>query len=237
MTVSLGIDIGTTSIKMCILETNTATILSSERINHSCVSAVAFATEQYSEQSGQHILQKVDECMQKLGQSLSKSHPSCRITSIVISGQMHGVVLWKKLQGSSSPSTSSPPLPPAAVETPLLQSALTHHSSHTEWIKEFNRRIRFETNLITWEDKRCNDTFISCLPPSKFAIHSGYGCATLFWLVKYRTDVIKRSEYAGSIMDLLVAYICDLDEPRMSDQIANSWGYFDTTELSWQTEL
>jgi len=164
---------------------------------------------------------------------------------------MHGIVLWKKLRSCSSLSTQpSPPQsssPPAAVEAPFLppksslspsrDNWITDYSSHGEWIREFTRRMKFETNLITWEDKRCNDKFISSLPPSKIAIHSGYGCATLFWLSKYRTDIIKKSQYAGSIMDLLVAYICDLDEPLMSDQIASSWGYFDNTQLSWQTEL
>lgn len=40
--------------------------------------------------------------------------------------------------------------------------------------------------LYTWQDSRCDKKFLSSLPSSKshLPIHTGYGCATLFWFAK-----------------------------------------------------
>ena len=233
MHVSLGIDVGTTSIKVCIVEAKTANVLLSERINHSTVSAVKLiGNEYFSEQSGLHIIEKVGECMEKARKSMIKRnccHTSWTITSLVISGQMHGVILWNKAQSSSQLL--------ANASSSTSAEAVAGTSSNDAWITCFKRNIELKTNLITWEDRRCNDEFIGSLPPSKSSLFSGYGCATMFWLTRYRPDIIENSQFAGSIMDLLVSYICDLDIPVMSDQIANSWGYFDNKRCSWQMDL
>ena len=232
MDITLGIDIGTTSVKVCIIDTNSSNILISDSMNHSNISGVKFANHSnYSEQNGMQIIQRVDECIQKLGESLNKyyhDHTPCQLTSVVVSGQMHGVVLWNRHQ---SPSHSSSQLLPKSFS----DNCGIHHSD--VWITKFKTDIDFRTNVITWEDKRCNGEFISSLPSTDSTIHSGYGCATLFWLCKYRKDIIETTQFAGSIMDLLLSYICDLDRPVMSDQIANSWGYFDTDKCCWQSEL
>lgn len=40
--------------------------------------------------------------------------------------------------------------------------------------------------LYTWQDSRCESSFLSSLPPSNSHLptYSGYGCATLFWMAK-----------------------------------------------------
>jgi len=107
-----------------------------------------------------------------------------QVRHIGISGQMHGVVLWREevngrsltiddivqqgisegsgggasagVGGGSSPSGSSSP--------PLTSS------------------------LYTWQDSRCTPEFLAELPQPRAGsvLHSGYGCATLFWLAKNR---------------------------------------------------
>lgn len=39
------------------------------------------------------------------------------------------------------------------------------------------------SNLYTWQDGRCDPEFLKSLPNSEshLAIHTGFGCATLFW--------------------------------------------------------
>ena len=224
---SLGIDIGTTSIKICIVDNASSRILISKRANHSTFSEVKLNEDIYSEQSGLHILKKVDECMEDVAKTIREGDAilrttCCNVTSVVITGQMHGVVLWSRMDQSSTTTT-----------TPKTQTT----SFEQKWIKDMEKCIKLESNLITWEDKRCSCEFIRSLPPSKTQVHTGYGCATLFWLNKYRNTVIKFANCAGSIMDLLVFYICNLVEPIMSDQIANSWGYYDIETSSWQHDL
>lgn len=40
--------------------------------------------------------------------------------------------------------------------------------------------------LYTWQDTRCDRSFIQSLPPSDshLPIYSGYGIATLFWMAR-----------------------------------------------------
>lgn len=42
------------------------------------------------------------------------------------------------------------------------------------------------SNLYTWQDGRCDMQFLNSLPKSKshLPVHTGYGCATLFWFAK-----------------------------------------------------
>nr|CAD7453650.1 unnamed protein product [Timema tahoe] len=52
-----------------------------------------------------------------------------------------------------------------------------------------------------------------------------------------RPDKLKLFSHAGTVQDLAVAMLCDLKEPVMSVQNAASWGYFDTTTQSWNTQI
>lgn len=95
------------------------------------------------------------------------------------------------------------------------------------------------SSLITWEDKRATKDFLSKLPSpdSHTPIATGFGCVTLFWLLKNRPDLLIGYDTAGGIMDYLVMLLCGLDKPVMSNQIASSWGYFSCERNSWNFEM
>jgi len=43
--------------------------------------------------------------------------------------------------------------------------------------------------------------------------------------------------YCGTIQDLIVSILCNQEKPVMSTQNAASWGYFDVTKCSWNTDI
>lgn len=50
-------------------------------------------------------------------------------------------------------------------------------------------------------------------------------------------DFLKAYDAAGTIQDYVVAMLCDLKKPLMSDQNAASWGYFNCRNKSWNTDM
>lgn len=44
------------------------------------------------------------------------------------------------------------------------------------------------SHLYTWQDGRCDEDFLKTLPKttSHLPVHTGYGCATLFWFAKHK---------------------------------------------------
>ncbi|XP_009556779.2 sedoheptulokinase isoform X1 [Cuculus canorus] len=50
-------------------------------------------------------------------------------------------------------------------------------------------------------------------------------------------DFLKPYDAAGTIHDYVVAMLCDLKKPLMSIQNAASWGYFDSRNKSWNTDI
>lgn len=58
--------------------------------------------------------------------------------------------------------------------------------------REDNTFIRYDiprekvSALYTWQDSRCEPSFLATLPKpqSHLKTYTGYGCATLFWMVK-----------------------------------------------------
>lgn len=131
-----------------------------------------------------------------------------RVRRIGIAGQMHGIIFWKKGNG---------------------------------WVR--NSYGRFETgtasHLFTWQDCRCTPDFLGSLPEprSHLKIASGHGCCTLLWLMRNQPDFLGDYDCAGTIQDFVVAMLCGLEKPVMSVHNAASWGYFDTVEKTWNTDL
>lgn len=105
--------------------------------------------------------------------------------------------------------------------------------------------IRFEATrekmsaLYTWQDTRCKPDFLKSLPKpdSHLKCYSGYGCATLLWMLKNKPEKLKNFDYSGTVQDFIVAMLCDLETPVMSDQNATSWGYFNTENLEWNYDI
>ena len=195
----LGIDIGTSSVKTCIVQRSSEDVLS--EFSSSSKATVRTEAPNGDEQSVELIFSCIETCMNQLPEQLLT-----RVSCVAVCGQMHGCVLWQSNQ-------------------------ITRTS--TDQLKEAT------SNLITWQDGRCTEEFLSSLPctaqPTK--ISTGYGCASLAWLQKNKLDLLNRFDTSGTIMDLLVCVLCGAGKPQMSNQNANSWGYFDPQAKQWELEL
>ncbi|XP_041580258.1 sedoheptulokinase isoform X1 [Vulpes lagopus] len=205
--VTLGIDLGTTSVKAALLEAAPGhppgfVVLAS------CARAARAeaAAPQGQEQDVSRIIQALNECLAALPRQLLQE-----VCGIGVSGQMHGVMFWKTDQGCEwREGRVSPVFEPGAV-----------------------------SHLVTWQDGRCSSGFLASLPQpeSHLNVASGFGCATIFWLLKNSPELLKSYDAAGTIHDYVVAMLCGLPRSLMCDQNAASWGYFNTQSQSWNLEI
>lgn len=132
-----------------------------------------------------------------------------RVRSIGVCGQMHGCVLWK--------STAS------FFNCGRLQCP----------------QEKCSTNFITWQDAR-TAKFLASMPASHqpIPISAGYGCATLAWLQKFQPEITEVFDKGGTMMDLVVCALTGSEgKVVMSTQNATSWGYFDISNMAWETDV
>ncbi|XP_005399774.2 PREDICTED: sedoheptulokinase isoform X2 [Chinchilla lanigera] len=158
--VTLGIDLGTTSVKAALLEaapsrpSGFVVLASCARPSRADAESKA-AVPQGREQDVSRIIRALNECLAALpGQQLRK------VGAIGVSGQMHGVVLWNAGQGCEWVEGSA---------APMFEARAVSH-------------------LVTWQDGRCSSEFLASLPrpSSHLSVATGFGCATIFWLLKNR---------------------------------------------------
>ncbi|RNA39842.1 sedoheptulokinase [Brachionus plicatilis] len=182
----LGVDIGTSSVKVVILNSLSGHIEHQESYSTSSAK-IKSNNPKLDEQDVKIILEIVNKAFDCLPPNLLK-----QIRAVQICGQMHGVVLW-------------------------------------------NKSTRTHSNLITWQDERCDENFLKSLPvKSKSDLSSGFGCASLFWLTK-NNQINPEFDSAGTIHDYLTFLLAGKNV--MSDQNALSWGFFDLHKNKWQDEL
>ncbi|NWX97896.1 SHPK Sedoheptulokinase, partial [Nothoprocta ornata] len=204
----LGIDLGTTSVKAAVVvrgEQGPVVAESCSRETRAQTGSPG-AGQQGMEQNVRKIIGALNECLAALPQQQLQ-----RVSHIGISGQMHGIVFWKRDQGCKwTESETGPNFEPEEV-----------------------------SNLVTWQDGRCSPDFLSSLPQpqSHISLAKGFGCATVYWYLKKSPDFLKSYDAAGTIHDYVVAMLCDLKKPLMSDQNAASWGYFSCRSKSWNTDI
>ncbi|XP_020031998.2 sedoheptulokinase [Castor canadensis] len=209
--VTLGIDLGTTSVKAALLEAAPGhprgfMVLASCSRATRAEAASSAAGPQGREQDVSKIIQALNECLAALPQDQLR-----KVRTIGVSGQMHGVVFWKTCQGC-------------------------------EWMDRGAAPVfepRDVSHLVTWQDGRCSSGFLASLPQpvSHLSVATGFGCATIFWLLKNSPEFLKSYDAAGTIQDYVVAMLCGLERPLMSDQNAASWGYFNTQNQTWNLEI
>ena len=134
-----------------------------------------------------------------------------QVKMIALAGQMHGVVLWKRCS---------------------LWKSYDHKGD-----VDFSQT----SHLYTWQDARCSQQFLDTLPEPDGCqrASSGYGCATLFWLQQNRLSFLTERKFdcAGTIMDLFVAAVSDLNMHVTSYQLASSFGYFNIYKNAWNKEM
>ncbi|XP_037348490.1 sedoheptulokinase isoform X1 [Talpa occidentalis] len=211
--VTLGIDLGTTSVKTALVEAAPGDS-SGFVVLASCARAARAATAprsaavgpQGQEQDVSKIIQALNECLAALPRQELR-----RVCGIGVSGQMHGIMFWKTGQGCEwTEGGAAPVFEPRAV-----------------------------SHLVTWQDGRCSSGFLASLPQpeSHLSVATGFGCATVFWLLKNSPEFLESYDAAGTIHDYVVAMLCGLPRPLMSDQNAASWGYFNSRSQSWNLEI
>ncbi|KAK1331504.1 hypothetical protein QTO34_009461 [Cnephaeus nilssonii] len=209
----LGIDLGTTSVKAAVVEA-APDDPSGFVVLASCVRAArAEAAAQSAAAGPQAQEQDVSRIIHALNECLAAlpRQQLRRVRGIGVSGQMHGVLFWKTGQGCEwTEGGAAPAFTPRAV-----------------------------SHLVTWQDGRCGSEFLASLPrpESHLSVATGFGCATIFWLLKNSPEFLKCYDAAGTIHDYVVAMLCGLPRPLMSDQNAASWGYFNTRSQSWNLEI
>ncbi|XP_067573520.1 sedoheptulokinase isoform X2 [Pseudorca crassidens] len=160
--VTLGIDLGTTSVKAALVEaargdpSGFVVLASCARPARAETAAQsAAAGPQGQEQDVRRIIQALHECLAALPRQ-----QLCKVCGIGVSGQMHGVMFWKTGQGCEwTEAGAAPVFEPRAV-----------------------------SHLVTWQDGRCGSKFLASLPrpESHLSVATGFGCATIFWLLKNR---------------------------------------------------
>ncbi|KAK6637517.1 hypothetical protein RUM44_007939 [Polyplax serrata] len=210
---SLGIDIGTTSVKVCIYDSETDKILSKQSKDTQANVPSQMGSEA-DKQDVPKIISALHSCVSRLPKDLLK-----QIKVIGVCGQMHGVMLWSNTtegfcwDRTESPGTNS------GVKFEVIRSRVS--------------------DLYTWQDTRCDSAFLQSLPhpESHVQIHTGFGCATLFWLSRNCPEKLTKFNCSGTIQDFVVALLCNLQSPVMSSQNAAAWGYYNTTSNTWNMNI
>jgi sedoheptulokinase len=210
---ALGIDLGTTSVKVCIVNLQSKKVLQS--ISKNTEADVKSNCHLGHEQDVSKILQCLHECMLELSREYLM-----KVTSIGVCGQMHGCVLWRSKcyeEGSSHP-----------CPTIHIQADNLHLSSSA-----------VVSNLHTWQDGRCDKDFLASLPTpsSSVPISTGYGNATIAWLNSHHPKELTKYDSAGTIMDLVACGLTGNTKPKMAAQNAVSWGYFNTQSHTWDLNI
>ncbi|CAK1555611.1 unnamed protein product [Leptosia nina] len=203
----LGMDIGTTSVKVCVFDPETKDIVAKQSKD----TAANIPSDQGIEGNKQDvpkIVSAVHYCVSRLPRDILR-----HVIKIGVCGQMHGVVLWKN----------------GAWEKIEKDGVINRFEAIRENMSA----------LYTWQDVRCKPDFLDSLPEpdSHLKCYSGYGCATLLWMLKYKPEKLKNFNCSATVQDFVVSMLCDLESPIMSDQNAASWGYFNTEKNEWNIDI
>ena len=209
----LGIDIGTTNVKLVLVEAATCRVL--HRQSRPLGALEDVSTPGAAERSVSSVFRAIEAGL--LGLVEDTGGGLGEVEAVGVCGQMHGCVLWSS-RGGELFDTSSGNLRATDADC---------------------------SNLITWQDTRCDTTFLSSLPRISSdeggnpPVSAGYGCATLAWLQREKPEVLLKYDRAGTVMDMVVCALCSggRGEVVMSSQNATSWGYCNQTSLKWHHEM
>ncbi|XP_027704578.1 sedoheptulokinase isoform X1 [Vombatus ursinus] len=207
----LGLDLGTSSVKAVLLQAGPH---GGPLVPTASASRATRADVSPSREAGPRGReQDVRRILQALSECL-RALPAWQLQSvrgIGVSGQMHGVMFWKSHQACSWSKSG-----PHGIFEPQQVS-----------------------RLITWQDGRCTNSFLASLPrpESHLSVATGFGSATIYWLLRHSPEFLKPYSAAGTIQDYVVAMLCGLQRPVMSDHNAASWGYFNTDSRSWNFHI
>nr|XP_023027508.1 sedoheptulokinase-like [Leptinotarsa decemlineata] len=206
----LGIDIGTTSVKVCIVNTKTSEV-AAQHLKDTQSNIPSDTGPGGNKQDVPKIISALNLCVSKLPKQLLQE-----VSKIGICGQMHGVVFWKNDEEKMAWEVVEKD---TSVRYDVCQERVSA--------------------LYTWQDNRCSPCFLSTLPTpeSHLNISTGFGNATIFWMQKHKPGKLEKYNCSGTIADFAVAMLCNLKKPIMSYQNAASWGYFDCCKNTWNKDI
>ena len=198
----LGIDLGTTTVKVALVDARTKqTVRSKSRETKADIHSDQGCLG--NEQDAARIVTALQFCLSGL-----PKENLLRVVKIGISGQMHGVMLWKSGQ------------------------AWTQNQFGRFDVAEASQLFTWQDRRCTTEFIQSLPR-----PHSHLKLASGLGCSTIMWLKTHDPDFLKDFDCAGTIQDFVVSALCGLDAPVMSVHNAASWGYYDTVEKSWNKNM
>ncbi|XP_019859031.1 PREDICTED: sedoheptulokinase-like [Amphimedon queenslandica] len=204
----LGIDIGTSTVKGTLVDKESREVV--EKQSEPTLAQISSQSSGRGVEKDEQDVLSIVKAMELLMSRFS-SHNLKRVKGIGISGQMHGVVLWRN----------------GGIKLENGRIIVTQKDS--------------VSSLVTWQDGRCSKNFLLTLPKTNqpIPLSTGYGCATLFWYSRASDAEGTLSLYdrTGTIMDCFVSVLCGSTEVIMSSQNANSWGYFDVKNNTWEYDI
>ncbi|XP_034538788.1 sedoheptulokinase [Notolabrus celidotus] len=199
---TLGIDIGTTSVKVVLLETDSRSLVATHSLPTTS-DIVDSSGIKAKEQDPDRIIDALNRCVALLPRDKLQG-----VSSIGLSGQMHGVLFWKANNGCDWSNRDS--------FTPRNTSQLI------TW-EDGRCSSHFLSSLPQ--------------PDSHLSVATGFGCATIFWYMNHRPEFLEDFTVAGTIQDYVVSMLCGLDICVMTPQNAASWGFFNTSSNQWNTDI
>ncbi|XP_070699806.1 sedoheptulokinase [Pempheris klunzingeri] len=198
----LGVDLGTTSVKAALVESCSRAVAASHVLSTTSDVPDDGGIKAKEQDTGR-IIDTLNRCMGLLPRGKLR-----QVRSIGLSGQMHGVLLWKAEGGCDWSNGDSF----TAADTSQLITWLDGRcSSH------------FLSSLPE--------------PDSHVSVATGFGCATILWYMKHRPEFLKEFAVAGTIQDYVVSMLCGLDGCVMTPQNAASWGFFNTSSNQWNMDI
>ena len=106
-----------------------------------------------------------------------------RVIHIAVCGQMHGVVFWKDGEAWSRWVNS--------FQGCWFTLSVIRNAKDQLVVDTTGGGV---SSLYTWQDGRCDPGFLASLPRpcSHLGLSTGYGCATMFWLLRNRPEYIQK---------------------------------------------
>lgn len=207
----LGIDIGTTSVKVVLINIKSNEV-EAQHVKDTQSNIPSDTGPGGNKQDVPKIISAINLCVSKLPKHLLQN-----VKKIGVCCQMHGVMFWKN-----------------DGEDDKAWERIDRDKN-----VRFDVKVDRVSALYTWQDNRCDPAFLKTLPvpESHLNVSTGFGIPTMFWMAKNKPEKLKKYNRSGTIGDFAVAMLCDLDKPIISDHNAASWGYFNCISGQWNKEI
>ncbi|XP_054873183.1 sedoheptulokinase [Amphiprion ocellaris] len=198
----LGLDVGTTSVKAVLIETDSRSVAATHSLPTDSDLSDSSGVKAKEQDTGR-IIDSVNRCL-----SFLPADKLQRVSSIGLTGQMHGVLFWKAKSGCDWSN------------------------------RDFFTARDTSQLITWQDGRCSSDFLSSLpKPDSHQSVATGFGCATIFWYMKHRPEFLEGFTAAGTIQDYVVSMLCGLDECVMTPQNAASWGFFNTSSNQWNENI